>query len=134
MRMGPEGQLRGIGLCMDSSSTRKKEKGKRKKKVVNTLDPLRDRRCMSLEGQLRASKEKARSMGPTGLGKAQNQAHPNWAWDQLAKRNQEAWDPLDRQKLKTRLTPIHLGSSRKEKARSMEPIGLAKAQNQAHPN
>ncbi|KAI5349249.1 hypothetical protein L3X38_002136 [Prunus dulcis] len=73
-------------------------------------------------------------MGPTGLAKAKNQVHPNWGWDRLAKRNQEVWDPPNLQKLKTKQTPIHLGSARKEKVRSMGPTGLVKAQNQTHPN
>ncbi|CAL8091929.1 unnamed protein product [Prunus armeniaca] len=115
-RTGPEGQLRGFGARVDGSSARKKkvrehlgsvEKPKahgsgrtakgfgacvygssaRKKKDMDTLDKLKNRRHMGLKGQLRgigihlgsASKEKARSTGPTGLAKAQNQAHPNWS-------------------------------------------------------
>ncbi|KAI5326328.1 hypothetical protein L3X38_035402 [Prunus dulcis] len=84
---------------------------------MDTLDQLRNRRCTGPERQLRgigihlgsASKEKARGMGPTGLAKTQNQAHPNWGWDRLAKRNQEAWDPPDWQKLKTKRTLNRVG-------------------------
>ncbi|KAI5349286.1 hypothetical protein L3X38_002173 [Prunus dulcis] len=73
------------------------------------------------------SKEKPRGIGLTGLAKAQTQAHPNWGWDRLSKRNQDAWDPPDRHKLKIRRTLTHLGSARKEKARIMGPARSAKA-------
>ncbi|KAI5340286.1 hypothetical protein L3X38_019560 [Prunus dulcis] len=99
--------------------------GSASKEKARSLDPTRLAKAQNqVHPQLGlglASKEKPRGMGLTGLAKAQNQAHPNWCWDRLAKRNQEAWNLPDRQELKTRRTLIHLGSARKEKVKSMGP-------------